>query len=159
MFVLGTKSLSRLTGVHADLVRVVRRAITLTAVDFTVSEGVRSIDRQRQLVRAGASQTMDSRHLTGHAVDLTPLVAGRARWDWPLVAQVTGAMRQAGLMEKVPIRWGGAWDLLLTDTGDQDPEALMEAYAARRRAAGRKPFMDGPHFELPAALYPAKEAA
>lgn len=159
MFALGPKSMSRLTGVHDHLVRVVRRAITLSSVDFTVLEGLRSLDRQRDLVAAGASQTMASRHLTGHAVDLAPVVGGIARWDWPLVYRVAEAMRAAGLAEGIPIRWGGAWDVLLTQTGQQEAEAITEAYAARIRAAGRKPFTDGPHFELPAHLYPAKKEA
>lgn len=159
MFALGPKSQSRLTGVHDHLARVVRRAITLSTVDFTVVEGLRSPDRQRDLVAAGASQTMASRHLTGHAVDLAPVVGGIVRWDWPLVHRVADAMRAAGRAEGIPIRWGGAWDVLLTQTDQQDPEAVMEAYAARVRAAGRKPFVDGPHFELPVHLYPAKEAA
>ncbi len=154
MFALGVKSLSRLTGVHEDLTRVVRRAITLTDVDFTVVEGRRSADRQRDLVAAGASQTMASRHLTGHALDLAPVVGGAARWDWPLVHRVAAAMRQAGRVERVPLRWGGAWDMLLTETGEDDPETVMLSYAGRRRAAGQKPFLDGPHFELPAHLYP-----
>lgn len=158
MFALGTKSLSRLTGVHDHLARVVKRAITLSTVDFTVVEGLRSLDRQRDLVATGASQTLASRHLTGHAVDLAPVVGGIGRWDWPLVHQLAVAMRAAGRADGIPVRWGGAWDVLLTETGDEDPEALMEAYAARMRAAGRKPFVDGPHFELPSNLYPGKEA-
>lgn len=159
MFALGVKSLSRLNGVHDHMARVVKRAITLSAVDFTVVEGPRSLDRQRDLVASGASQTLNSRHLTGHAVDLAPVVGGIARWDWPLVHRVAVAMRAAGRAEGIPIRWGGAWDVLLTETGEQDPEEVMEAYAARVRAAGRKPFVDGPHFELPAYLYPAGEGA
>lgn len=91
-FSLGARSESRLEGVHADLVRVVRRAIAITPVDFTVLEGVRTVARQRQLVDAGASRTMNSRHLTGHAVDLGAIVAGKVRWDWPLYHQIAKAM-------------------------------------------------------------------
>ena len=80
---LSKKSLSKLEGVHDDLVRVVKRAIEITQVDFTVLEGVRSKARQAQLVASGASKTMDGRHLTGHAVDLAAYVAGSPRWDWP----------------------------------------------------------------------------
>ena len=75
---LGLRSRARLRGVHPDLVRVVTRAIEITDVDFTVLEGVRSLSRQRQLVAQGASKTMRSRHLTGHAVDLGAWVAGRS---------------------------------------------------------------------------------
>jgi peptidoglycan L-alanyl-D-glutamate endopeptidase CwlK len=83
-FVLSKKSLDRLSGVHPKLVEVVKRAIELTGIDFTVLEGVRSKARQAQLVAAGASKTMNGRHITGHAVDLGALVAGSVRWDWPL---------------------------------------------------------------------------
>ncbi|MFV3077510.1 M15 family metallopeptidase [Niveispirillum fermenti] len=159
MFILGRTSLSRLDGVHPDLVRVVKRAITVSDVDFSVVEGLRTVLRQRELVAAGASQTMASRHITGHAVDLAPLVGGALRWDWPLVHRVAAAMRTAGRLEQVPLRWGGAWDVPLTDTGDAGPEEVSQGYAARRRAAGARPFLDGPHFELPAHLYPAARGA
>ena len=69
-FKLGPRSVARLKGVHPDLVKVVERAIQLTPVDFTVLEGLRSLERQKALVAAGASQTLKSRHLDGHAVDL-----------------------------------------------------------------------------------------
>lgn len=126
MFVLGTRSLQRLKGVHPDLVRVVKRAITLTEIDFTVLEGKRTLARQRQLVAAGASQTLNSRHLTGHAVDLGALVNGKVRWDWPLYHKIYKAMKQAAEIEKVKIEWGGNW----------------------------KSFKDGPHYQLPFKSYP-----
>lgn len=135
MFHLGTRSKQRLEGVHPDLVHVVERAIKMTVVDFTVLEGVRSEDRQRELFAAGASRTMNSRHLTGHAVDLGAYVVGEVRWDWPLYYQIYNAMRLASLEEGVPIRWGGDWD----SDGDFEDEK----------------WRDGPHFELPRKLYPA----
>jgi peptidoglycan LD-endopeptidase CwlK len=123
---LGRTSLSRLAGVHPDLVRVVKRAITLTDVDFTVLEGLRTLARQEQLVAAGASKTMNSRHLTGHAVDLGALVDGKVRWDWPLYHKIADAMKEAAQLEGVRIEWGGDW----------------------------KSFPDGPHFQLPFRQYP-----
>ena len=127
MFVLSKKSLDRLTGVHPDLVRVVKRAIEITTVDFAVLEGVRSKSRQEQLVKAGASQTMNSRHITGHAVDLGAYVSGSVRWDWPLYHKIADAMKQAAAELGVPIEWGGDW----------------------------RTFKDGPHFQLPHKEYPA----
>ena len=127
MFVLSKKSLDRLTGVHTDLVRVVKRAIEITTVDFAVLEGVRSKARQEQLVRAGASQTMNSRHITGHAVDLGAYVSGSVRWDWPLYHKIADAVKQAAAELGVPIEWGGDW----------------------------RTFKDGPHFQLPHKEYPA----
>lgn len=125
-FALSQKSKDRLSGVHPDLVKVVNRAIELTDTDFAVLEGVRSIARQEQLVKAGASQTMKSRHITGHAVDLGAMVSGTVRWDWPLYDKVAAAMKKAAAELNVPIEWGGDW----------------------------KSFKDGPHFQLPWKEYP-----
>ena len=108
-FALGKKSRSKLEGVHPDLVRVIERAIQITKVDFTVTEGLRTKARQAALVKAGASMTLNSRHLTGHAVDLAALVGGKIRWDWPLYYRIAGAVKQAAEEEQVPIDWGGDW--------------------------------------------------
>ena len=126
-FKLSQKSIDRLSGVHPDLVSVVKRAIEVSEVDFAVLEGFRSKARQEQLVAAGASQTMNSRHLTGHVVDLGAMVSGTVRWDWPLYYKVADAMKKAAAELKVPIEWGGDW----------------------------KKFKDGPHFQLPFKEYPA----
>ncbi|ATS92225.1 endolysin [Stenotrophomonas phage DLP4] len=162
-FVLGTKSRSSLRGVHPHLVKVVERAIQVTSVDFQVYEGLRTRERQASLVARGASQTMDSRHLPGrdglgHAVDLVPLIDfdgdGKAelRWDWSLCYKVAQAVRLASLELQVPIRWGGVWDRALADLAD--PEDEVAEYVVRRKAQGKKAFLDGPHFELPVGNYP-----
>lgn len=163
-FVLGTKSRQSLAGVHPDLIRVVERAIQVTSVDFQVYEGLRTRARQAKLVAQGASQTMDSRHLPGsdglgHAVDLVPLIDfdgdGKAelRWDCNLCYRVADAVRRASLELQVPIRWGGVWDKTLADlAGDMEDE--VAGYVTRRKAAGKKAFLDGPHFELPSSIYP-----
>jgi peptidoglycan L-alanyl-D-glutamate endopeptidase CwlK len=117
---------TRLSGVHPDLVKVVTRAAELTAIDFTVTEGKRTLARQKQLVAAGASQTLNSRHLTGHAVDVAALVAGKVRWDWPLYYKLAEAFKRAAEELQVAIEWGGDW----------------------------KAFKDGPHFQLSAKRYP-----
>ena len=156
-FVLGSKSRANLQGVHPHLVKVVERAIQLTTVDFQVFEGLRSRQRQAKLVSQGASQTMDSRHLTGHAVDLVPMIDfdgdGKLelRWDWSLCYQVAQAVRRASIELKVPIRWGGVWDRALADL--EDPEEAVAEYVLRRKALGKKAFLDGPHFELPSSVY------
>jgi peptidoglycan L-alanyl-D-glutamate endopeptidase CwlK len=123
-FILGIRSLQNLSGVHPDLVAVVKRAIQITEVDFTVIEGVRSRERQKQLVSKGASKTMNSRHITGHAVDMVP-------WpiDWDDLERfeiMAEAMKQAAEELDIPIVWGGDW----------------------------KTFYDGPHFELDRKVYP-----
>ncbi len=122
---LGARSIANLRGVHPDLVAVVKKAITLTEIDFTVTEGLRTKERQAQLVKAGASKTMNSRHITGHAVDVAAWVDG-VRWDWPLYAKISAAFKKAAADLGVPIVWGGDW----------------------------KSFRDGPHFELDRRKYP-----
>jgi peptidoglycan L-alanyl-D-glutamate endopeptidase CwlK len=124
--ILGQRSLSRLDGVHPDLVRVVKKAAVLSDLDFTVLEGIRSVERQKQLVSQGASKTMNSRHITGHAVDLAPMIAGEVRWDWPLYHKLAKIVKAAAADEKVPLQWGGDW----------------------------RAFKDGPHWELPWKFYP-----
>lgn len=125
-FRLGVRSRARLEGVHPDLVKVVERAIVLTTVDFTVLEGLRTLERQAQLVKSGASQTMNSRHLTGHAVDLGAWVTNQVRWDWPLYHKIAKAMKAAAQELEIAIEWGGDW----------------------------QSFPDGPHFQLPWKDYP-----
>lgn len=129
---LSPRDHARMTGVHPDLVRVIIRA--RTRVPFVVTEGLRTRERQAQLVSIGASQTMNSRHLTGHAVDLAYWLDdgdgvpenGEIRWDWPLYARMGEAVKQAAREEGVPIVWGGDW----------------------------ASFRDGPHFELDRRTYP-----
>lgn len=140
--VLGPRSLSRLQDVHPDLVRVVHRAAAMSDLDFTVLEGRRTLDRQRQLMANGATRTMNSRHLTGHAVDLGAMVGGEVRWDWSLYIRLAEVMRSAAALEKVPIRWGGTWKLLSVIQGPITAKILSRS------------FPDGPHFELPRATYP-----
>jgi len=125
-FALGNKSRVNLNGVHPDLVRVVELAIKKTPVDFTVTEGLRTIERQKQLVAAGASKTLSSRHITGHAVDLAALLNGKVEWSWPLYSQIATAMKEAAEELKIQIEWGGDW----------------------------KTFKDGPHFQLSRSAYP-----
>lgn len=125
-FRLSNRSLGRLAGVHSDLFRVVERAIQITPIDFAVLEGLRSEARQKVLFDSGASSTMNSRHLTGHAVDLGAWVDGKIAWDWPLYHKIAAAMKQAAAEKGVPIEWGGDW----------------------------KSFPDGPHFQLPWREYP-----
>lgn len=138
---LSERSLARLKGVHPDLVAVVKKAILVTDVDFTVLEGVRSQQRQRELVVSGASKTMNSRHLTGHAVDLGAYVGGEVRWDWNLYLKIAEAMRAASFAYGIPIRWGGTWEIL-------------RGYSPITAAMLSRSFPDGPHFELPKAVYP-----
>lgn len=147
---LGKSSLAELTGVHSDLVRVVKRAIEITACDFTVHDGIRTVEEQKRYVAEGVSKTMRSKHLEGCAVDLVPVINGKPRWEWPPIYRVAEAMHKAADECGVRLIWGGVWDHRL----DELPafasglEAAVAAYTARRRAMGKKAFIDGPHFEL-----------
>lgn len=152
-FTLGHSSLKELNGVYLDLVAVVNRAIQLSAQDFAVHDGIRTVAEQQKLVAAGASQTMDSRHITGHAVDLVPYINGKLRWEWPPIYVIADAVRVAARELKIPIRWGGAWDVDFTSSTDS-PEDLVSSYVARRKKQGQRAFIDGPHFELPKSNYP-----
>lgn len=106
-FKFSQRSENNLKGIHPDLERVVRLAITLTEVDFGVIEGLRTIEKQREYVASGASKTLNSRHLTGHAVDLMAYVGGAGRWDWPLYYKLADAMKAAAKQLGIPIVWGG----------------------------------------------------
>lgn len=149
-FVLSERSKSRLVGVHPDLIRVVSHAINITPVDFTVTEGLRTAARQKQLVAAGASLTMNSRHITGHAVDLAAMVGREVRWDFGLYIQIAEAMRDAARAENVPIVWGASWMLL---NNLDDVAGSVAQYTARKKKEGGRPLVDGPHFELWREVY------
>ena len=140
--ILGQRSLLRLEGVHPDLVRVVKKAAAMSSLDFTVLEGLRTLDRQRKLLSEGATKTLNSRHITGHAVDLGVLIDGSVRWDWGLYLRLGEVMRAASLAEKVPVRWGGTWKLLSAIQGPITAKILSRS------------FPDGPHFEIDPKKYP-----
>lgn len=106
MYSLSFRSRQRLSGVHPDLVAVVKRAIEITKQDFSVLEGIRSVERQRELFKSGASTTMNSRHITGHAVDLAPYPVS---WDWEYFYPIADAMKQAAEELDVDLEWGGDW--------------------------------------------------
>ena len=157
-YALGSKSLANLSGVHPDLVKVVHRAIQLTKQDFSVHDGLRTIQEQRRLVKSGASKTMASKHFPqpdgyGHAVDLVPFINGQLRWEWPPLFVIAAAVQEAARENDVKLTWGGVWDrkfeaLPQTAAG---LKAAVNSYVDRRREAGRSAFIDGPHFELRAA--------
>ena len=125
-FKFSKRSLKNLEGVHPDLVKVVHRALEISTIDFMVTEGVRTITRQQTLLNMGASKTMKSRHLTGHAVDIAALLGKDIRWDWPLYERLATVFKTAAVDVGVTIEWGGDW----------------------------KTFRDGPHYQLPWREYP-----
>ena len=147
-FTLSQRSLDRLEGVHDDMVRVVKKAIDLTKIDFGVICGLRTIEEQKALVDKGASQTMKSKHIDGLAVDLMAYVGGRASWELNLYDDIADAMMEAAKLEDVSVRWGAAWHINDIAACGMTMEQAMNSYIDARRAEGRRPFIDGPHFEL-----------
>jgi peptidoglycan LD-endopeptidase CwlK len=125
MFNLSDKSVKRLQGVHPDLVSVVKRAIEISDIDFLVLEGLRTLERQKHLLQKGATKTLNSRHLNGHAVDLVPLVKGEISWEWKYFNPIAEAMKKTSKELSIPIEWGGDW----------------------------RTFKDGAHFQLPWSVY------
>lgn len=123
---LNVRSRERMKGVHPELAGVIEYAAEIAPGTFIVTEGLRTPDRQYQLYVSGASKTLNSRHLTGHAVDLAALVDGRVRWDWPLYHKLAAVVKQAAYERNVPLIWGGDWTS----------------------------FPDGPHYELDRRVYP-----
>ena len=129
------RSLKNLTGIHPDLRRVLDRALKDSPIDFVIIEGLRTKERQAQLVAKGASTTMNSRHITGHAVDICPLldldkdgkIETEEMFSWPLMAKLNAHIAAAAAAERVPLTWGGLW----------------------------ASFPDAPHYELPRSKYPA----
>lgn len=128
--ILSYRSENNLKGLHPHLVNVVRRAAEViphdAPVTFIVTEGLRTMQKQRQLLASGASNTLNSRHLTGHAFDIAVMVNGEVRWDWPLYEKMSEVILQAAKDVGVPLEWGGNWPKL----------------------------RDGPHYQLPFYLYP-----
>lgn len=123
---MNIRSLSRLEKVHPDLEKLMLAAAPKCPVDIEIGEGLRTKARQAELLKAHATTTMNSRHLTGHAVDIVCYVAGKVRWDWPLYAKAAEHIKATAEKLGIAIKWGGDW----------------------------KSFKDGPHFELDRKVYP-----
>ena len=147
-FKLSKRSLDRLSGVDHKLQEVIKLAISYTNVDFGVTEGLRTVERQRELVAKGASQTMQSNHITGRAVDVVAYIGDRISWEATLYDNIADAVKMAAQELGVSIRWGAAWQVDNIAEYDGTMQNATDEYVALRRSQGRRPFMDYPHFEL-----------
>ena len=147
-FKLSEQSMAKLEGVDSRMQDVVKEAITLTKIDFGVICGMRTEDEQRELVAKGASKTMKSKHLDGLAVDLMAYIGSRASWELNLYDDIADAMAEAARNNNVKIRWGAAWHVDSIADWNFTMQDAMNSYVDLRRAQGRSPFIDGPHFEL-----------
>lgn len=118
--------------VHPDLVKVFRLAEEMhPGADPVVTEGARTVERQKEMVAKGASKTMNSRHIIAsngyaHALDVAFIIGGKVNWSWPLYQAFAVTMKKAAKKLGIPIEWGGDW----------------------------RTFKDGPHFQLPFKSYP-----
>ena len=145
---LSQRSLDRMEGVDERLVAVVKHAITSTKTDFGVIQGLRTIEMQKALVAKGASQTMKSKHLDGLAVDLMAYIGGRGSWELNLYDDLADAMAEGANAAGCKVRWGAAWHIDSIGQYKGTMEEAMNEYIDLRRSQGRRPFIDGPHFEL-----------
>ena len=147
-FKLSERSEAKLEGLDPRLVAVVKLAIHKTKIDFGVICGMRTLEEQKKLVAKGASKTMKSKHLQGYAVDLMAYIGSRASWELNLYDDLADAMAEAAREVDVPIRWGAAWHISNIAQFKGSMEEAMNEYVDTRRTQGRRPFIDGPHFEL-----------
>ena len=147
-FKLSQRSLGRLDGVKNEMHSVVVSAIGMSNVDFGVICGLRTQEEQEDLMARGATQTLKSKHLTGDAVDLMAYIGSRASWELNLYDDIADAMKQAAIKHDVAIKWGAAWSVGNIAEWEGTMEEAMNSYIDLRRSEGRRPIIDGPHFEL-----------
>lgn len=140
-FKFSKRSLSKLEGLNPSLVAVAHKAISYTTVDFGVTEGLRTIDRQRKLYELGATKILNSKHLIGHAIDVVAYVGNRISWEFPLYADIAEAFKMSAIDLSVGIRWGGMWDI---NDIRCTKESLFYLYSQKEKRG----LIDGPHFEL-----------
>jgi len=148
-FQLSQRSLDKLVGVRPELVEVVKRAIEITTVDFGVTEGLRTKERQIELFEKGASQIREGgTRVDGRAVDLMAYLGDRGSWELNLYDNIADAVKQAAIEKNVAIRWGAAWNVPDIRMWRGTMEEAMNFYIDERRKQNRRPFIDGPHFEM-----------
>ena len=150
---LAHSSLGTLEGVYPERVGSVKQAIELTSLDLGGTVGVRSLEEQERLVKSGRSQTMNSKHLLqdsgySHAVDLVAYDGSDVVWELNVYDNIADAMKAAAKEVGCASKWGAAWSVgNIVDYGGTMEEAMNE-YVDLRRSEGRRPFIDGTHFEL-----------
>jgi peptidoglycan LD-endopeptidase CwlK len=147
-FKLSQRSLDKLDGVDEKLVATVKLAIAVAKIDFGVICGLRTMEEQRVLVDKGASKTMRSKHLDGKAVDLMAYIGSRGSWELNLYDDIADAMKEAAVETGAILRWGAAWHIPDIRQWNGTMEDAMNEYVDLRRSEGKRPFIDGPHFEI-----------
>tara|TARA_R110002110_G_C13052663_1_gene681049 strand:+ start:161 stop:613 length:453 start_codon:yes stop_codon:yes gene_type:complete len=144
---LGNRSKEKLEGIDERMASIVRYAISVTKQDFSVICGMRTRQEQEVLFKKGASKTMKSKHLEGNAVDLMAWIDG-GRWELKLYDEIADAMAEGARAIDTAVKWGAAWSVGDIRYWDGTMEEAMNAYVDLRRSQGKRPFIDGPHFEL-----------
>lgn len=147
-FKLSKRSLKNLEGINEDLVKVVKHAITISKIDFGVICGLRTLEEQKLMFESGASTTMNSKHLTGDAVDLMAYIGARESWELNLYDDIADAIAESATLFNVGITWGAAWTIDDISKFDGPMQDAIESYTKTRHAQNIRPFIDGPHFEL-----------
>lgn len=151
-FKFSQSSIDNLKYVDTTLVQVVHLALKLSEVDFAITEGLRTLDRQKRLVSNGKSQTLNSKHLDDKstpnvidswAVDVAAYIGSDISWDIEYYIQIAEAFRQAAIQLNVKMVWGGSWAIL---NDERSAKISYHHYIQLRRSQNRTPFIDGPHF-------------
>lgn len=137
-----------LVGINADLAQLVLDAQKTSKQYFECTDGLRTQAEQKALVAKGASQTMNSMHLTGKAVDLVPFEFKKPRWEIPLCFIIADEIFRLARERKIPLRWGGAWNCRDITQNNKSAETLHREYIYNCKINKRKPFIDAPHYEL-----------
>lgn len=147
-FKLSKRSTRNLEGLDHRLIELVHYAINVTSTDFGVIQGIRTLEEQKVLFARGASQTMNSKHLSGEAVDVMAYIGSRGSWELPMYFDIAEAFKEASIQWDVPLRWGGAWTVKDISQFPGSMESAHMGYVEQRVSEGRRPFIDAPHFEL-----------
>ena len=114
------RSKAKLATVDIRLQNLMNVAIKESPFDFSITEGIRTLKRQKELVAQGKSKTLKSHHLTGKAVDIAVWVNGKVTWDFKYYKEVADHIKEVARKLGYVITWGGDW----------------------------KTFKDGPHFQI-----------
>tara|TARA_X000000950_G_scaffold287933_1_gene402439 strand:- start:5953 stop:6408 length:456 start_codon:yes stop_codon:yes gene_type:complete len=147
-YTFSKKSLKKLEGVDERLVGLAEMAISVSDIDFGISEGLRTKERQQILYDTKRSQTLNSKHIIGKALDVFAFVDGEVCWELAVYDDIADAFAMASRAHGVPLKWGCAWTVSDIGTWNGTMEQAMNSYIDIRRSQDRRPFLDGPHFEL-----------
>ena len=143
-----TRTEKELAGVSKILQEVVWEAWVISKQPFVCTDGLRTVEEQKLLVAKGASKTMNSKHIEGKAVDLTPFIGSKPKWEMTFSFFAAAIIASATTIHKVPLRWGGAWHCADVTKTNKTAKELHEEYIRLCRSQKKTPFIDGPHYEL-----------